>query len=252
MGGKSPSIRICLDRKSSQDNPVAGPRWPSPSSGGSALARLKQAASHTVTRSVLRRSLFLSSTLTTTATTMPASDIDSIFASSKGKGKAKLASEPLPSPSAPAANSKTANQKKRKRIDAGRSEQQSAPKRKAAETVVDPSLRLSAKASAPATKPASDKLSKKRKKADEAEERFKDSRGTRPSMSSVVIMCASRHDTTVRTPDRRRFSHIQGERARYYGSGRRYVLQLKFFAGCAYERFSRFRYTSLSVRLRLL
>ncbi|THH34053.1 hypothetical protein EUX98_g9 [Antrodiella citrinella] len=101
-------------------------------------------------------------------------DIDDIFASSKGKSK--LAPQPIASSSKPPKDKKNPN--KRARDD---EVQPSANKQqlKVPETIVDPSLSIVSKASATVSRP-SEKSAKKRKKTDNGEENFKDSRGTGP------------------------------------------------------------------------
>ncbi|KAL6302216.1 hypothetical protein BKA93DRAFT_410636 [Sparassis latifolia] len=127
---------------------------------------------------------------------MPASEIDEIFAS-KGKSSA-----PKPSSSAPSTDTppkKTKKSGKRKREAKGEtevrdeSESKKSTKRRVPETVLDPSARIAA----PATSNKSTKLQniasgsaakKKSKKAKEVEDRFKDSRGTGSSMSSLLTL----------------------------------------------------------------
>lgn len=159
---------------------------------------------------------------------MPASEIDDIFASSKGKGKGK--GIPTPQPVTVASSSKTSISKGSGKLAAKeKSTHQKKPpsgedgkplrKQKTAETVVDPSLRLSSKSSTPAPKFTSEKASKKRKRANEDEQRFKDSRGSGPSMSPMVAMCSTCHTMAIRAQNRGRVSHLQRRRARYHRSG---------------------------------
>ncbi|KAH8100629.1 hypothetical protein BXZ70DRAFT_1000326 [Cristinia sonorae] len=110
-------------------------------------------------------------------------DIDSIFASSKGK--AKLAPQPQivdkekPRSKKSVGKPTPVTQKKQP-------PQTASPKKP--QTVVDPSLRLSS--SKPSTSNP-DKPSKKRKKTDEDEERFKDSRGSGPKPIINIIPTAN-------------------------------------------------------------
>ena len=136
------------------------------------------------------------------ATLMPASEIDDIFAA-KGKGKPAA---PVPSSSkTPETTSSKKNKrssKKRKReadpvaVPADEVTDHKPVKRKVPETVIDPSTTAARAAShakpAKSVRPTDTK--KKHKKVDrEDEDRFKDSRGTGPSMFGVMI---SLHDGT--------------------------------------------------------
>ncbi len=112
---------------------------------------------------------------------MPASEIDDIFAA-KGKFNPTPSTSKLQDP----ASKKEKKQKKRKRAAQVQADQQP-PSRTAPETVIDPSLRLSVPTKQRAKPEADDQPEKKRRKSQtEDEERFKDSKGTGPSMFSPV------------------------------------------------------------------
>ncbi|PSR85868.1 hypothetical protein PHLCEN_2v5344 [Hermanssonia centrifuga] len=150
---------------------------------------------------------------------MPASEIDDIFAA-KGKVNPTPSTSKLPDP----ASNKEKKQKKRKRAAQVQADQQP-PIRTAPETVIDPSLRLSVPTKQRAKPEADDQPEKKRRKSQkEDEERFKDSRGTGPSMFSPVdVPICLYHAVPPRAQDRGRILNIQRGRTWHHRSRRRYA-----------------------------
>lgn len=162
---------------------------------------------------------------------MPRSEIDDIFAAPKRPASSHPA--PAPPASQEPEKKKKKSGKKRKREAEGKStapsdqpaEQPS--KRKIPETILDPSLRLAgppAKRSKPQAveQPIAKKNSKVHR---EEEERFKDSRGTGPSMflttvNSLAFRC---NIFRRRAQNRGGVLCLQGGRARYHRSRRRYA-----------------------------
>lgn len=162
---------------------------------------------------------------------MPASEIDDIFASKKQGAAAKPVAGPSSS-KAPAKQEKKSS-KKRKREAAGKSAagEQSAEqpaKKRIPETVVDPSLQLVASSAKRSKQPKAERPAEAQKKAKvsrEDEERFKDSRGTGPSMSLTTVNGLNMPCNAFRRRAQNggRLFHIQGGRARYQSRKRRCV-----------------------------
>lgn len=185
---------------------------------------------------------------------MPRSEIDDIFA-----GKAKAPAPPVASTSDAAEKKKKKSAKKRKREAEGKitaDDPKSAEqpnKRRVPETVVDPSLAIAAPAAKRSKTSKADRppeVKKKSKASKEDEERFKDSRGTGPSMSLTtvnVLICPC-------NAFRRRAHHggglfrVQRGRAWYHRPGRRYVLRSRHLHASHLPA----RHTSLSFRLPVL
>lgn len=163
---------------------------------------------------------------------MAKSEIDDIFAS-KGKVNPSQPSSSSKTPENRDKVTKKSSKKKRKREaaqevkDTNDAEEHERPlKRKVPETVVDPSISLSApvkqkKSAAPEKREGAVKKPKKKGDKDD-EERFKDSRGTGPS--AFIFLSTSAYldyDTSFRTEDRRRLPNIQRGRARHFWRRRR-------------------------------
>ena len=179
---------------------------------------------------------------------MPASEIDDIFAS---KGKAPPAV--VPSSSSQPADAKKKKQKKAKKSSEQAQEQppssvsstkrkrddhesttpkvEHTAKRRVPETVLDPSAQLAAPSkgkSKPETSNTSSRPrpSKKARPEKEDQERFKDSRGTGPSMSSLVnLSFFSCNSVASRAQNRGRLPHLQIRRTRHHRVGWRYAVR---------------------------
>jgi len=116
---------------------------------------------------------------------MPASEIDDIFASSKGKARAPHPPQPSTSTALPPKKKKSKVLKRRRDVD-DEDELDSQPKTltksRVPETIVDPSEGLTASNSnhpqPPKVSQSTKAPPKKRKVEREAEQRFKDSRGS--------------------------------------------------------------------------
>ena len=162
---------------------------------------------------------------------MTRSEIDDIFAATK-KGAPSQATSVASTSKAP--EKKTQSQQKRKRkvaaestLDEKQLSSQSA-KRKAPETVLDPSVHVAAPLAKRVKGHKADRPAevKKKTKADrEEEQRFKDSRGTGPSMSLVTVtalyfLC---NIFRRRAQNRGGVLDLQGGRARYHRPGWRCV-----------------------------
>lgn len=115
---------------------------------------------------------------------MPASEIDDIFSS---KGKAKV-SQPVASSSTAPPKKKKKDKKRKREVDPPSDEPKpSKPKRTIPETIIDPSVQLAASAP-PAKRPKKAKSTEAVKAAGkESEARFKDSRGTGPSIPAPLL-----------------------------------------------------------------
>lgn len=165
---------------------------------------------------------------------MPASEIDDIFAS-----KGKKSSLPVPSTSSSQPPSEKLKIRKKKKspkqkdqvtneqptAEAEKSSKSSATKRRIPETVLDPSApaKTKGKPNAPSSETSVPKA-KKRKLGKDEEERFRDSRGTGPSMFSVMFLLVYLHDTLhFRKEDRGGFCYLQRGRTWYYRHRRRWV-----------------------------
>lgn len=168
------------------------------------------------------------------SSSMPASEIDDIFAS---KGKAIYSSLPADAPKKKKKKAKKTNEAqeqpppstKRKRNDHESTDEHTSIKRRVPETVLDPSVQLAAplkgNSKSDTSKSSRPRPSIKARPVKEDEERFKDSRGTGPSMSSLVnVSFSSCNLLASRAENRGRFSHLQRRRARHHGARWRYTL----------------------------
>lgn len=187
---------------------------------------------------------------------MPASEIDDIFASA----------HPFASTSSqPPSSEKPNKKKKRKSAKLQVSSQKVSPEvreqsgspRRIPETILDPSARPAAvsvkgkQLSQPSTAPV--QKSKKRKLEKDDEQRFKDSRGSGPSMSLVPFLHLYLHELYhFRTEDGGRFCYLQGGRTWHHGDRRRSVVSMTSRCKVYQKLIQMSRYTSMSVRLPML